>query len=287
MEKSNQPGHNPFSVQRSQHLAEGSVAIEQSRAVAEAQGKLAIAKSFPRNEGGAYDAIMASCNRKSFAEQAFYAFPRGKETVTGLTIRMAEELARLWGNIDYGIRELSNKPGESEMEAYCWDMQTNVYTSQKFTVKHERHTRQGVFNLKDPRDIYEMTANQGARRLRARILAVLPPDLIEAASDACRRTLAGQGEDPRELAAKIVPAFSKFGVTPAMIQERYGVKTEALTSENIAELRAIYVSLKDNMTHPSAWFDGIASPAEVGASVEALNALANEAPSDDEPPLPE
>jgi hypothetical protein len=171
-QKSNQPGHNPFAVGQHKHLAEGAVAIEQSRAVAEAQGKLAIAKSFPRDEANAYESIMASCRRKALAEQAFYAFPRGNETVTGLTIRMAEELARLWGNIDYGIRELSNKPGESEMEAYCWDMQTNVYTSQKFTVKHERHTRSGVRNLTDPRDIYEMTANQGARRLRARILAV-------------------------------------------------------------------------------------------------------------------
>ena len=53
-------------------------------------------------------------------------------------IRLAEELARCWGNIDYGLRELSRRAGESEMEAYAWDLETNTMSSQKFTVKHIR-----------------------------------------------------------------------------------------------------------------------------------------------------
>ena len=38
--------------------------------------------------------------------------------------RLAEEAARCWGNVDFGIKELSQKDGESEMLAYCWDMET-------------------------------------------------------------------------------------------------------------------------------------------------------------------
>ena len=41
------------------------------------------------------------------------------------------------------LRELSRRAGESEMEAYAWDLETNTMSSQKFTVKHIRDTRAG------------------------------------------------------------------------------------------------------------------------------------------------
>jgi hypothetical protein len=194
---------------------------------------------------------------------------------------MAEEMARLWGNIDYGIRELSNKVGESEMEAYCWDMQTNVYTSQKFTVKHERHTKSGKYNLTDPRDIYEMTANQGARRLRARILAVLPPDLIDAASTQCQQTLKTGNNKPADMVAKATTWLATYGVTPAMVTERYGCTPDKMTIENAIELRAICASIKDNISHASQWFTGIKPPAST--TVDALN----EGLTDTEPASPD
>ena len=85
-------------------INQGTVAIEASRAIAEAQGKLVIAKRFPRNEVDAYAKAMEACQRPTMAAKAFYSFPRGGQTVEGPTIRFAEELARCWGNIDYGIK---------------------------------------------------------------------------------------------------------------------------------------------------------------------------------------
>lgn len=272
------PG-NPFPA-RSRHLSEGAVTIEQSRAVAEAQGKIAIAKSFPRDEAEAYEAIKASCSRRALADQAFYEFPRGSETVSGLTIRMAEELARVWGNIDYGLRELSNKPGETEMEAYCWDMQTNVYSSQKFTVKHERHTRSGVRKLTDPRDVYEMAANLGARRLRARILAVLPPDLIDQAAEWCKETLKASITDTTEATAKMVAAYSAIGITEALILERYKLKSlSGVSSDIILELRGIYKAISDGMAKPSDYFNVPDAPV-AGIATEALNAQLSQDPNE-------
>ena len=90
-----------------ENVNQGTVAIEASRAVAEAQGKLVIAKRFPRDEVEAYNKAMQVCKLPTMAEKAFYSFPRGGQTVEGPTIRFAEELARCWGNIDYGIKELS------------------------------------------------------------------------------------------------------------------------------------------------------------------------------------
>ena len=78
-------------------INQGTIAIEASRAIAEAQGKLVIAKRFPRDEVQSYAKAMEACQRPTMAAKAFYSFPRGGQTVEGPTIRFAEELARCWG----------------------------------------------------------------------------------------------------------------------------------------------------------------------------------------------
>ncbi len=105
---------NPFAKEVAQHLNAGTVVIESERAIAEAQGKLVIAKRFPRNQALAYANIIDACKRPGLAEEACYSFPRGGEVVSGPAIRLAEMLAANWGNLDYGLRELSRKDGVSE-----------------------------------------------------------------------------------------------------------------------------------------------------------------------------
>lgn len=248
---------NPFAVGKPKHINEGAVTIEASRAVAEAQGKLVIAKNFPRNEVEAYAKAMQACKRKSLAEKATYSYPRSGSTISGPSIRLAEELARCWGNIDFGIKELSQKKGESEMQAYCWDMETNTISSQTFVVAHIRDTKNnGQQKLTTQRDIYENNANMAGRRLRARILAVLPPDLVEAAVAECKKTLAGSNDIPiADRIKKMAVAFEKFGIKPAVIEKRLGRKLDTMTAEDISEYIGIYNSLKDGNTAVSDWFD--------------------------------
>lgn len=253
---------NPFANrQLASHVSAGAVAIEQERAIAEAQGKLVIAKRFPRDQAAAFQALMESCSRPGLAEEAIYSFPRGGQKVTGPSIRLAEELARCWGNIDYGLRELSRRDGESEMEAYAWDLQTNTMSSQKFTVKHIRDKREGNQVLTDERDIYEIGANMGARRLRARILAIIPGDLADAAVAKCRETLAGGSEVPlADRIRSVVAEFGKLGVKAALIEKRVGKKLDDLLPDDLVELRGIYKSLRDGMSKPSDWFGDEAKP---------------------------
>lgn len=276
---------NPFQKMAPAHISAGTVEIESSRAVAEAQGKLIIAKKFPRDAANSFDRAIEACKHKSLAESAIYSYPRGGEQISGPSIRLAEELARVWGNIDYGIRELSQRLGESEMEAYCWDLETNTFSSQKFTVKHERHTRNGVKKLTDPRDIYELTANQAGRRLRARILAVLPVELIEAATNQVRQTLMpATQQSAAENVPRILAAFSKFGVTKEMIEARIGAQLENITPENVADLQGIFNSLKDNQSTPAQWFE-MPDPkeAETAKVNEALGVKPSSEPADEDP----
>ena len=248
---------NPFKMPANIHgINAGAVTIESSKAIAEAQGKLIIAKNFPRDEHLAYAKVIEACKRKSLAEKAIYSFPRSGSTISGPSIRLAEELARCWGNVDFGIKELSQKDGESEMSAYCWDMETNTMSSQTFVVAHVRDTTKGQVKLTGQRDIYENNANMAGRRLRARILAILPPDLVEAAVNECRKTLAGNNDTPiYDRINKMVAAFAKFGVKIETIEKRLGRKIDTMTTEDISEYIGIYNSLKDGNSSISDWFD--------------------------------
>src|SRR4051812_6638163 len=105
-----------------------STSVEQSRAIAEVQAAIVVAQQCPRNVNEATRQMQDAVGRKALADRAFYSFPRGRETVTGPSVYLARELARCWGNIQYGLKELSRDDniGESEMLVYAWDVQTNT-----------------------------------------------------------------------------------------------------------------------------------------------------------------
>ena len=79
-------------------------AAVQSREIAAIQSQMAIAKSFPRSQRQAMDRILVACQRKTLAEKALYCYAKGKTEVTGPSIRLAEAMAREWGNLDCGLR---------------------------------------------------------------------------------------------------------------------------------------------------------------------------------------
>lgn len=237
-------------------INQGTIAIEASRAIAEAQGKLVIAKRFPRDEVQSYAKAMEACQRPTMAAKAFYSFPRGGQTVEGPTIRFAEELARCWGNIDYGIKELSQDDGKSEMQAYAWDLETNAQSVQNFTNPHQREQGKKMVTLTSQRDIYENNANMATRRLRSRILAILPAWFVEDAIAECKKTLAGQNDTPLiDRVKKMVVQFAKLGVTQEMIEKRLKRKIDTMTSDDFVEYVGIYNAIKGGESKIADWFD--------------------------------
>lgn len=239
-----------------ENINQGTVAVESSRAIAEAQGKLVIAKRFPRDEVQAYAKAIQACQRPKMASTAFYSYPRGGQTVSGASIRFAEELARCWGNIDYGIKELSRDGGKSEMSAYAWDMETNTISIQNFTNPHQRESGGRMVKLTSDRDIYEINANMAARRLRARILAVLPNWFVDDCIAECKKTLAGNNESPLiDRVRKLVVSFEKYAVTKEMIEKRLGHTIETTTQDEYIELVGIGNSLKDKQSTVADWFE--------------------------------
>lgn len=251
-----QQQQNPFGSRAIAERASNAVAeTEQQRAIAETQAAMIIAKRFPRDQIAAMDRILQSCARPTLAEQALYSYSRGGTEITGPSIRLAEALAQAWGNIQFGIRELEQRNGESSVEAFSWDIETNTRQTKTFQVAHKRYTKKGSYALEDPRDIYEMVANQGARRLRACILGTIPGDVIEAAVEQCEKTLKAKVEVTPELIKTLVDKFAEYKISKEQIEKRIQRRLESIAPAQVVQLRKIYNSLKDGMSSPSEWFD--------------------------------
>lgn len=228
-----------------------------SREAQEVQVAMVAAKRFPRDVYSAYNRIIQDCKRRTLAEKAMYEYPRGGQTVTGPSIHLARAIARSWGNLDSGFKVLEQNTTESTVMAYCWDLETNYRETKVFTVKHVRETKKGAYPLTDSRDIYELIANQSARRERSCILSVIPQDVVDAAVGQCNATLQGDGKMTKEDAVRdIIRRFSEqYGVSKEMLEAYIGRKAEAFTVQSVNRLRGVYTALKDGTASVEQYFD--------------------------------
>lgn len=247
----------------------GAVAIEQERAVAEAQGQLILAKRFPRDLNAAYAELMESCSIPSFAQSAFYSVPnRG----SGPSIRFAEEVARVYSNFQYGHRELSRGDGKSEVEVFAWDMEKNNYSKRQITVLHVVDTKNGPKVLRDQADIDNKIANVASKQIRGRILALMPKWIVAEAIEKCKSTIAGTSAEPISVRVrKMTQAFAKFGVNPSHLESHLGHSLDDTTIDELIDLTGIFNAIKDG-AKASEYFSAKEEQAE--ASSATANKLA-------------
>lgn len=258
---------NLTNTQKPQTPTQSGTQVQESRAVAEIQAAVLMARSAPRNENQSYLNVLDTCKRQSFAESALYAFPRGGQMVEGVSIRMAEVLARCWGNCRVGITIQNQTKDKTEARAYAYDLQTNYMVDQDFTVPHKRTTKRGVTILSDERDIRELVASVGSRYLRGCILRLIPSDIVEESVEQVKRTLVTSDVPIKEQVKRMVVAFDEFGVKPEHIEKRLGHNLDAVIPQEIVTLKSIYKSLKDGMANREDFFQLQAPSASKGQDV--------------------
>lgn len=270
----------------------GAVAIEQERAIAEAQGQLILAKRFPRDENAAHAKLMNSCKLPGLASVAFYNVPRAGGSVSGPSIRLAEEIARVYGNFEYGHKELSRTDGKSEVLVYAWDKENNNYSTRQITVMHvldykDKMTKQPMQRpLHDQKDIDDKIANVASKQMRGRILALLPKWMVEDAIQQCRQTLAGNVQEPIESRVrKMSQAFAVFGVTVDMLQNYLGHPLASVTADQLVDLVGIHNAIRDGGIKASEFFGGGDDPEPQAqpATIAKLNAAV--AANENKPPV--
>lgn len=235
------------------------VAVEESASIAEIQAKMILARNFPRSVDVCLEYIKRECQNKELAEKATYEFPRGDSVVRGPSIRLVECVARHWGNLLSGIKEISSNDREATVKAYCWDLETNFADEKVFTVPYVRNTKKyGKIPLTDDRDKYEMMANMAARRKRACMQAIIPQFVIDEAVAACQSTLEDslKGQNIEDVKQNMLIAFKKKAewISEADVELVIGKPFENISTKDIVKLRNLYNAINDGFVKPEVAF---------------------------------
>ncbi len=220
-------------------------AVEQARAVAEVQAAVVVAQQCPRDVDRAEGEMVSACGRTALAKRAFYRVPnRG----SGPSVHLARELARIWGNFQYGVVELrrDDAAGMSEIQAFAWDVQTNVRSVRTFQVPHQRMREGKRVALVDLGDVYLNNQNIGARAVRECIFTALPTWFVEAAEARCREALEhGDGKPIKQRIEDAVALFvNTYGVKQAQLEDKLGRKRGQWDAGDVASLVVLYQSLQ-------------------------------------------
>ena len=244
-----------------------STKVEQTRAIAEVQAAVLIAQQNPRDEDRSMAAMRRACSRLGLAQRAFFSYPKAGQTISGASVHLARELARCWGNIQFGIAELGrdDEAGMSEMLAFAWDLESNARSTQAFLVPHGVDTQRGRKKLVELRDIYENNANLGSRRMRETIFSVLPIDLRDEAQDLCRETLArGNGRPLSQRIADAIHGFENIGITQAQIETKLNRSADRWDEQDVADLGITFLSLqRKEITREDAFPQARVTTAEI------------------------
>lgn len=264
--------YNPQPVPVPSNLGQAT-AVEQSRAIAQVQAAVVMARQFPRSQQSAIAEMRDACGRIELARRAFFSFPRSGQTVSGASVYLARELARIWGNIDYGLNEMKrdDEHGQSEMQAYAWDLQTNARSTRTFIIEHARDTRQGRKKLTELRDISDNNNNFGARNVREMIYAVLPQWFTDMAQDACRATIdSGGGEALPARRDKVITAFGRGRITVDQLTDKIGAPVDEWTHADVSDLEILYGSLsRKEITRDEAFPPKPVTAEEIAAATSA------------------
>lgn len=235
-----------------------------TREQTEMQSAIVAAKRFPRNEQQAFVKAINSFTRASMAEAAMYNFPRGGKTVEGPSVDCARELARVWGNIRYGLRVVTQDSERLHIKAYALDLETNTYVEaedefSKLIQRKDKYTGETRWIQPDERDLRELMNRRGAIAIRNCILQILPSDLVDDVLKTAKGTLqkdAGNAlEKSREDVVKaLVVAFDRIGVSVGMLETYLNHKLDVITAAEVADLRAIHQSIKEGVAKREEYF---------------------------------
>lgn len=268
--------NNPI-VPRQIAASSEATAIEQARAIAEVQAAVVVAQQVPRDIERATAEMQHTCGRVSFAKRAFYSVRNRGE---GASVHMARELARIFGNMQYGVTELRRDDvrGESEIAAWAWDVERNTRSTRTFIVPHVRMAGGRRQPLTDVQDIYLSNQNIGARAVRECIFAQLPTWFVDEAKMLARNTVergADAGANEVSLADRVkqmTAAFAKGGVSEDMLVRRVGKPVASFDAQDVASLTVLFESLRQRETTVEDEF-----PAQAQSITEAAAEKAGEA----------
>ena len=261
-----------------------------TREQTEIQSAIVAAKRFPRNEQSAFVRAVNSFTRLTMAEGATYNFPRGGKTVEGPSVDCARELARVWGNIRYGLRVVSQSSERMHIKAYALDLETNTYVEaedefSKLIQRRDKYSGETKWIQPDERDLRELMNRRGAIAIRNCTLQVLPSDLVDDVLKTAKHTLQRDATSALEknrddIVKQLVVMFDRQGVSVSMLEAYLGHKLDVVTADEVAALKQILQSIRDGVAKRDEFFKfDVAQSSEPQSVTAAIKARLSDKPA--------
>lgn len=227
-----------------------------AKSLAEVQGKVFMAKQFPREMDKVMAKIQSSCERPSLAAVAEYEYTKGGATINGPSIKLLETIAQCYGNIHSTWKEISrdNEAHKSICVAEAWDLENNVSSTLEFEVSHYRDVKSGKTLVTSERDLYELIASNAARRLRKCIENVVPRDIVDQAREWCDATLTAKTDIQKGIDKAIDFFKETYGITLKQIEMYFGMGRQGFTKNTYIKLQKLFTSFRDGVSDPSEVF---------------------------------
>ncbi len=233
-----------------------------ARSAKEVEARAIMAVNRPRDMARFRLRVLESCRRPLFAagrEEGKGAIYRrkvgGNKVATGLSIRAAEECARLYGNLDIRAILISEDDHRRTFESCAVDLETNAWYTVPVvvpkTVWRKDPKGQRVLGAKqnsrnettylveaDDDSLLVLQANMLAKAQREVVLKLIPSDIKEEMYDVCMETIKGEVKrDPTVARKRLLDAFYNRGVMPAQVAELLGHPVDVMTEAEIVMLK--------------------------------------------------
>ena len=246
-----------------------------AQARAEVEARIAAARRWPRDIDNVRVSLLGACDRSRFAEVSRYAKPIGEDFVRGWSIRFAEEVYRLMGNLHSGSLFLVDDDTNRLVKVFVIDLETNAYREKIFGIKktvERKYLKAGQRALADRINSYgktvylveatddEVNTKTDAltqKAWRNLVLGFLPPDISDECLDRVTVTQnRADKQDPDAARKKVADAFASIGVKPSDLKEYLGHDLATCSPAELADLRTIYGGIRDG---EMTWSEALAA----------------------------
>jgi len=181
--------------------------------------------------------VAAKCN---------YSLSKGNKIITGPSIRLAEVIQGMWGNLRVGGRITGNDETWVYAQCFCNDLESN--NRMDLEVKRRITNKQGKTY---PVDMIQTTGQAAiAIGIRNCIFKVIPKIYVEQFSEMAKIASVGKADSFSETVKKAIDHFqTQYGISEDRIMQKLEIKDKrSWKSEHVQTLHGIATALRDGMT---------------------------------------
>lgn len=195
---------------------------------------------------------------KETAAACIYSKPRAGGVLTGPSIRLAEQVASAWGNLQLGARVVDVTDEFVIAEAVCWDMQTNT----RFSARKNLSIL-GRDGKRFKQDMIQTAGDAACSiALRNAIFRVVPRAYVDAVYNHARRIAVGDAKTFESRRAEVVDKLRKLGITDERILARANRAGVAdITVDDLEVLIGLGTAIKEGSTTIDEAFPALVSVA--------------------------